>query len=493
MPTKGFNEAYKEWRNQARKFSLDSMLACAMISLRKFEGERGIRRIQSAPWNTALLIKWVCQDRMNFSSQQISLAQFDELRQRLWSFPEDVAEITVGPESGLLFMRRVMRPQIGFQQRPSISFMRSALLMSRLEDSHSLRRLFLREMRLDPLVFLEFGYATYAAVISGKKDISFDWYLPLVERHGIEAARNFFSLVSADRAELCRYFGSLQDPEKPCRRASELHEFPELSRYPFLRSQRYLQCWNSALLFRGMEFLVHKIMAGSGQEYSDRFGRVFEAHVVSEALSTGLEFHDENEIKEWVDGNGRVPDGVFCLIESNVFLESKAGIFSEPVMIAGNKDAFKSKARALHSALAQASQCAESLLDLKPESFRGKRNYLIVVTNLELSIGRGDNFEKMLPDNFLSSAGYRRDAIPLEYIYIVSIDDYERLMGLVRLGHCDLADVLKTCVERDGAPETARLLLGHHLDDLGFDRPISLEIERGRIELEARFRTFLRH
>jgi hypothetical protein len=493
MPTKGFNEAYKEWRNQARKFSLDSMLGCAMISLRKFESERGLRRVQSAPWNTALLIKWVCQDGMNFSLRQISMAQFDELRQRLWSFPEDVAEISVGPESGLLLMRRIMRPQIGFQQRPSISFMRSALLMSRLEDGHALRRLFLREMRLDPLVFLEFGYATYSAVISGRKDIPFGWYMPLVERHGIEAARNFFSLVSANRAELCSYFGSLLDPEKPNRRASELHEFPELSRYPFLRSQGYLQCWDSALLFRGMEFLVHKIMAGSGQEYSDRFGRVFEAHVVSEALSTGIEFHDEDEIKEWVGENVRVPDGVFCLRESNVFLESKAGIFSEPVMIAGTKDAFKSKARALHSALAQASQCAELLFSLQSENFREKNNYLIVVTNLELSIGRGDNFEKMLPDNFLTGAGYRREAIPLENIYIISIDDYERLMGLVRLGQCELADVLKKCVQRDHVPKTARLLFGNHLDDLGLGRPVSLVIEKGRRELETRFSTFLRH
>lgn len=61
MPQQSFAEAYKTWRNQARKYSLASLLEHCLNTLQNPPADP-IEAGRAAPWQTCLLVKWACQD-----------------------------------------------------------------------------------------------------------------------------------------------------------------------------------------------------------------------------------------------------------------------------------------------------------------------------------------------------------------------------------------------------------------------------------------------
>ena len=127
----GFYDAYKEWRNRARKYQPQSVINTAMRYLCKPTSNK-LEDIQRAPWQVLLLVKWVCQDKSasDSSGEEITIAAFDDLRQRLWSLPERVNLGARDTLPGKLFFRQLLHPQIGFQRRLSPGFVREAALLA---------------------------------------------------------------------------------------------------------------------------------------------------------------------------------------------------------------------------------------------------------------------------------------------------------------------------------------------------------------------------
>jgi hypothetical protein len=479
MTARSFNESYKEWRNQARKYSLDSILGSALRSLQHFESNAdGVDYVRSAPWITCLIIKWVCADSMMNSRTAISDEQFDILRQRIWSFPEEMDSAIPDGGSSRLFLRQIIRPQLGFQRPASITFMRTPLILSRLDGQHRLNQMFSRRFNMRTDDFLDLTFAMFAGLMQGVRNFGTSWLSPLNHAYGETTVSNYLSLISAEIKDLKSYFQSNSGKVK---KQSEMFEFPMLARFPLWKVDGTLHCWDKNMFFRSLENVVHQIMSEHGQAYSDNFSKVFEIYVIEECRSAGVEFHDEQELKRILPPGNKVPDGAFELQESTVFVESKAGIYSEPVMTAGTREIFSHKARSLVSAFAQASQAAASI-----RRREGHRNYLIVVTNIELSIGRGDRLRDMLPSGHLERSGYLSDAIPLERSYVASIDDFERLMSAVRNNDVELDGFLDECIYQDNDAATAVMTLGQHLDNARIPHYVSLTIEQGREMLERR-------
>ena len=79
-----FTDAYKAWRNRARKFNPESIVRGAIDVL----GERSsdpVEELKKAPWLAMPMMKWTCEDRYPGRAQlpSISPEQLYELRQRL--------------------------------------------------------------------------------------------------------------------------------------------------------------------------------------------------------------------------------------------------------------------------------------------------------------------------------------------------------------------------------------------------------------------------
>jgi hypothetical protein len=104
--------------------------------------------------------------------------------------------------------------------------------------------------------------------------------------------------------------------------------------------------------------------------------------------------------------------------------------------------------------------------DRAPTSARhAPRDYLIVVTNKEISASRGPNFAAMLPQGALDYPSEEAQTLlPLEHIYIISISDFERVVANVAVTDCSLPDLLRECVARDADPTTSCFYFSMHLD-----------------------------
>lgn len=478
-----FNDAYKKWRNKARQYSTISLLDCAMQSLHHFsEGDR-LTYVKSAPWLTALIIKWVCEDRLMNSRRSATKDDLDELRQIIWDLPEVIGSSIPADGNGRLFMRQLIRPQIGFQKSIGLAFLRTPLLLAELSETHSLRSLFRLSFGMEPMAFAELAYLLQATLLTGRRAVSATYFSSIESGFEPGEVEKFFKLISRDVDGLITYFRASAPGS---RRTSELYEFPSLSRYPLLLvSGRYL-CWDNNLLFRSFDVLVHRVLMEHGQKYSDPFGDVFEKHVLRVCRDAGFAIETEEELRKKLPAHSKVPDGLILVDGNSVYLEAKAGVFAEPVMTAATKEILYHKTKAISHALVQASHAAArlSMDDIS-------KNFVLVVTNVELCLGSGDRFDSMLPEDKLATLGFRGDAIPLEHCYIVSIEDFERLMAGVTCDEVELVSFLRRCVLADREPHSSRLLMEQHLDRENVRKRSSRLIDDGRRKIEQRIESLL--
>ena len=237
------------------------------------------------------------------------------------------------------------------------------------------------------------------------------------------------------------------------------------------------------VLYRGLESFVHSILSEEGQEYMQRFSRLFERHVVAEAgrVPAPARFVDEDGLRRFISGETQVPDGLLSFPGCNVFIESKAGLYHESVMTVGNRDVFAHKTRAIRTAVGQAWATSVSLREQQRAPLQvlaANADYLLIVTNKELGTSKGTALASMYPEGTLDYPNEEAERLlPRNHIYVLTIDDFERLTNAASSGQIELPAFLASCVRDDGAPKTARLLFEQHLNRAGVPVRFSQTVE----------------
>lgn len=485
------NEAYKSWRNKARPYSLISILNKAIAALHSHSSDK-VEELRKAPWLTLLLLKWVCQDKMIAISrgQQISDTNFDDLRQRLWDFPESIDHGITTERPAQLFMRQLLRPQIDFQRRLTLGFLREAALLAQQPKNSRLRNTFESKTGLPVEAFVDLSFAVHAAVLEGKLIVKNSWFGPLRKAYDGQVDA-FINLVSRDIRELIDFFRKLPDANE--KHASELFEFPTIKRFPFLREDAALVCWHPMVFYRGMEGIVHSVMSEVGAAYIQDFSKLFERHVIAEAEQMpGGVFYSEANIQRWIPAGCKVSDGLISFPGSNIFIESKAGMFDESVMVAGHSQIFRTQTQLLRSAMRQAWSCSDGLRargEAPAGVLNAEKDYLLVVTNKELSAGRGDRLAAMYPEGIPEGEG--RVRLPMDHIYFLSIEDFERLVHGIGIVGMTLPEFLENCIHQDRDPMTSVFYFQQHLDNARFPRNLSSLIHDAAHDAEQRIRAAL--
>ena len=307
----------------------------------------------------------------------------------------------------------------------------------------------------------------YAAVLNNDTRLDATWFDPLRARYTEAVVEAFIRAISRDYVQLCAFFRAL--PDKDPKRASEYYEFPVIKRYPFLRTGNTLECWHPMVFYRGIEGFVHSLLSEAGQDYIDRFSKLFERHVASEAAKVGdAHFLHEGQIESFMPPGKQVPDVLLSFPDCNIFIESKAGLFDESVMVVGHSEMFAHKTRALGKAVKQAwSACTWLRREGRAPAqiLNAPKDYLVIVTNKELNASHGTILAKMYPQGTLTYPD--EDAgryLPLERIYVLSIEEFERLIAAAALPQFDLPAFLEDCTIANRDPETQVFLFEQFLD-----------------------------
>lgn len=476
-----FYDAYKEWRNRARKYNLESIVSGAIGVLCEPSSDP-ISELGKAPWLTMLLVKWACQDRYAGRSHlpPISRAQLDDLRQRLWKFPERLDRGDRHTMPFELFMRQLIRPQLGFQRDFSHSFVREAALLAEEHVDHPLRKLFKEKTGFDVLAFIDLSLATCATIMKGNRAFTTAYLSSLQPVYTPEVMSSFLCAITRTFPELVAFCRSLPDANNKV--ASEYFEFPVLSRYPLFRDRNDIICWHPSVFYRGLESFVHSVLSEEGQEYMQRFSRMFERHVVREAKKVPARYIPEDRLRACVAPDTKVPDGLLSFPGYNVFVESKAGLFNESVMTVRTKDLFLHKTKALRSAVSQTWATSVSLRQQRRaprEVVDASTDYLLIITNRELGASKGTALASMYPEGTLDYPNAESERfLPRKHIYVLAIDDFERLTNVANSGQLDLPTFLASCVHDDQDPQTARQLFEQHLNARNVPRLFSHTVER---------------
>jgi hypothetical protein len=92
-----------------------------------------------------------------------------------------------------------------------------------------------------------------------------------------------------------------------------------------------------------------------------------------------------------------------------------------------------------------------------------EKDYLLIVTTKELGAGSGADLESMYPEGTLEyPSEVRRSFLPLSNTYVVSVDDYERLLVAARDNllpeGSSISGLLRLCIESDQDPAVAKVL-----------------------------------
>ncbi len=481
-----FDEVYKAWRNRARRFDPQSIVLTSLEFLNQ-QPPTKLADLERYPWQVLLMVKWVCQDHEmdRRRAPAITPQGFDDLRQRLWDFPEQLGSRIRDTLPGTLFFRQLINPQLGFQREFSQGFVREAAILAAQPDTNPLRRLFEEKTRVNLRDFLDLAFAMYCGVLEGRHAFGPGWFEPLLNTYPQDVIEAFVQAVSVDYAGLRQFVRGLPNADRHVH--SELFEFPVLTRYPILRLNGQLFCWHPMLFFRGMEGFVHSVMGELGTAYIEPFSRLFERHVINEARTvSGSRFYDEEEIRAWLPQGARVPDGLLSYPGYNVFIESKAKLFDESIMCVGHAERFSHMTRALRDGVEQAwSACALLRQGRRAPDrvMNATKDFLLIVTNREVSASNGRTLAAMYPpDTLIPSLPEAIDHLPLEHVYVLSIEDFERLVHGLPTANVELPQFLDDCVTADATATTAAFYFQQHLTHASIPRSYSAVV---RDEIDA--------
>jgi hypothetical protein len=380
-------------------------------------------------------------------------------------------------------MRQLLNAQIDFQRAPTFSFMRQSALIARLQKGHLLRQKFIELFGMEPEVYLDLALVAHAGVLSGRDTLSKEWFSPLTPYYGDAALTRFLRLLSRDlpglREELLKPPGELAKP-------TELFEFPVLRQFPLLlRPDGYYECWHPMVFSRGLEDFVHRRFSTLGPLYTEKYSDIFESYVVELLEESGLPYFDEDALKGRVGAGASVPEAAVCLPGGNLFVEAKMGLFPDALFVEGTPEHLRNRLKAVRKAIKQGWNISASLRswqDSNDQSLPPRQDFLIVVTNLELNLSRGDLLASMSPKSNASPYPFAEAErfLPLSNVLFSSIDDFELLMGMVRTGAIELAGFLRAVVTANADPSTSAYYLGDHLKRIGGASPLSTLMEQAQ-------------
>lgn len=467
-----FEERYKQFRNQVRKFSLNSIVQ-QTLRITALPPDDIVEALQRLPWLPMLIVKWALLDRMVYTDVGLPMSQqqLTGLVNELWNFDSDLVK-PPRPETAHLLIRPRVFVQAEFQRGPTYSFLRIPALLARLPPEHSLLKLFEAQWGVTPEQFSDLATALLIARLGeGKPGFTREFFAPLSAEYGNEPIdkilRMFARDISGLREELVRSELKEDGVTLMPRRRSELLEFPYFKRFPLLKTNddTYF-VWHPTVLARALDEAVHLRFSDAGEAYTRPFSKVFEDYVVEIAHSVYPNLRTEADIKAARGPTSKAVEAIIHFQSCTVLVEAKMGLYPDEVITLSVPDLIRHKFRDLRKAVDQGATVAEMLhtgtLQLDGVS-PTETYYLLVVTSRDMYLGRGEVLDAMCqPTGIAYPTDSAKRLLPLAHVFYLSIDSFEHLLADMKSGNDQLPKVLEAAVERNRNPVTASYWLEPH-------------------------------
>ena len=481
-------EAFKRIRNGIGKYDAREIVLGCLQRLHAKEAETIQNMQRQPPWNQLLLIKWAVVYGDFTSNGKRTLTQQD-LNGLLNSITNIGGSVPL-PQTvnhPLVLLRAIGYQQFWHQEiRHPIALLRQGILFGKLDRSHSFQRWFEEETSVSLDNFIDLSFMVYARFC--EPDIHFiheAFFQPVAASFPPACVANFLQATSRTPVQLREYLVGL---ETESHEPSEYYERTPLVRFPFLDlGGRYFYYSFKVLMHSLANFAYDTLRQRDPQAFMEKFGRIFEDYVLLGIASTGVRFYDEEALRRFVQRDSHVVDGLVLDADVNVFVEAKGVEVGHLGMTSYRPgDVTNAVKSSVIKGISQGMDVVRVLTKLNSlpgGNLTRSRNFLLLVTYKDLFLGTGQDFYESFGGVRLESAlgcAMQDAPIPLDQIYIVSIDEFDYLIACIASGKSSFSQVFGHAYQKDSDPNTKRLNLIQHLKEMcgDVDVPQYLKAER---------------
>jgi hypothetical protein len=458
------SELHAQILKELRRYSGGSIVDAAMRLLRA-EYPSDHEGLMTLPWNILLLVKWAVRDdhvRLRIG-RRITPQEFDNLRQGV---QELVGKDFLAKKPPVYLMMRSHFPQFEFQRPEGWGFLRWPALIARQGVNHPSRRQFVQVLGLSPEHFMDLTFSLMAAVIGKRVPVSRNYFQPIQSTYG-ESIEAFWRLVARDLPALRH---ALREDAKaaPAPLRQELYEFPHLKQYPLLKTRNGdFHPWHRMVAARGLEEIVHWRLARLASEYTEPFSRLFEQYVSELAQDMSPDCVTEAAYETLAGSSAPKVEAILPFGECNVFVEAKMALFGDDVLLTDNEPQAFQKTKRVRDGIKQAWKVGKAVRGphtVLPQCSSASQDFLLVITSRELGLGSGEQQKRLYPPGSLDYPDdTARRNLPLEHVFSMSIQEFERLSTGVARGYIRLPELLKDAVQKNRDPQTSAILFDHFM------------------------------
>lgn len=474
---------------QMREFTVTSLVDAALRILWA-SYPTTVDELQTAPWHILLLLKWAFRDphvalRVG---KTVTAREFDVLRQHVQDLVG--SEYNRHKPQNIFLMMRAHLQQIDFQRPEGWGFLRWPALIARQPASQPSRRQFLSEIGMPPEHFMDLAFGLLAAGMSREASLAPNWLDPVRHFYG-DSIDAMSHLVSRDFASLREEMRRDRAQRLPLHQ--ELYEFPYLKRFPFIKARDgRLHCWHPKVLARGLEDIVHNKLSELHSAYTEPFSRLFEQYVMELTRAMDSSAVLESQYRELAGDGAPTVEAIVPCGDCNVMVEAKMSLFGDDVVLTDNVAQAHQKTKRIRDGIKQAWNVGKALRAMNsplPACSNATQDFLLVVTSRELFIGDGEMLVRLYrAGEFDYPDEASRKSLPLCNVFVVSIENFERLSNAVSAGAVSLPALLREAVEKNRDPATSAILfdafLAEHVSNWGLPDLLS----RARQDAESRLR-----
>jgi hypothetical protein len=444
---------------------MDSILAHCMREMNK---EQSIEQIRNYPsFGLLLIMQWTfAHGHLPYRRKtELPVEEFRYLV-NLWHHMADLVKMPNEYEHTGLFIRNLAFQQLWLQgPQTKRDYIRQYVLFRRNESNHYFNALFREKYRIELKHFLDLSLALsiFLLRIEGRPVLTKHWYDSLKPHYPNGTIEAFYLLISGDRYEL-------REIAKNASKGSILKQF--YRRTPFRHRPFYRlpngDCYllsNPILGYYINNAVYDMLRRPNPQEFMQSFGRVFEDYVFERINEAMLRYWDKSEIQNVCDGLN--VDAIFEDGDSLVYLDVKGVEMAALGMVpsASNLIADKLKTSVLKGI--KQGYASNEAIKVSSGEYSDKEPFLLIVTFKELFLGSGSTFEETVGYDFLSEVNAETDPeyqIPSENMFFMDIQEFERLLLVIKGGNHTLLEILLHAREQNRDSQTSKFMFTMHLD-----------------------------
>ena len=472
MADSSTSELHQQILKVLRRYSANSVVEAAM-ELLSLEYPTKIEGLKILPWSILLLVKWALRDeqvRVRIG-HKITPQEFDELRNGVQELLGK--DFLAKPQPAPLMLRSHF-PQFEFQRPEGWGFLRWPALIARQGANHPSRRQFVQMLGLSPENFIDLTFCLMTAVLEGRTHVPRNFFQSVHSTYG-QSIDAFWGVVARDLPAIRH---ALQEDEKstPTPLRQELYEFPQLKKYPFFKTRKGdFRPWHRMVTARGLEEIIHIRLSRLGRDYTEPFSRLFEQYVTELAQEMSSDCVTETEYEMLAGSCAPKVEAILPFGDCIVFVEAKMALFGDDVLLTDNELQAFQKTKRVRDGIKQAWKVGKAIRSpqsVLPQCSKAKQDFLLVITSRELGLGSGEQQRRLYPPGKLDYPDDEaRQNLPLENVFSMSIQEFERLSSAVTRGDFQLPDLLQDAVQKNRDPGTSAILfdqfMGPHVKNWG--------------------------